>query len=120
MNNQNYRVRIKPKVKLKLALLALVIISVLFIVLWFFSKTDFYNSVDQFEFKSPFTIEPINIRKVGKYPHSDLARFKLPSGEFKNMLVNTEMAVNSKYCFRSVYKNGEFIKYQIITYKNCI
>ena len=120
MRNQNYRVRIKPRVKLKLALLTLVIISALSIILWFFIKSGFYNSVDTFEFKLPLAIEPINIRKAGKYPHFDLAKFKLPSGEFTEIQVNTEMAVNSKYCFSSVYKNGKFIKYQLVAYKNCI
>lgn len=120
MRNQDYRVRIKPIVKLKLALLTLVIISVLSIFLWFFIKSDFYNSADTFEFKSPIAIEPINIRKAGKYPHYDLAKFKLPSGELAEIQVNTEMAVNSKYCFSSVHKNGKFTKYQIVAYKNCI
>jgi hypothetical protein len=120
MRNQNYRVRIKPIVKLKLALLTLFIISVLSIILWFFIKSDFYNSADVIEFKSPIAIEPINIRKAGKYPYYDLAKFKLPSGEFTEIQVNTEMAVVSKYCFSSVYKNGRFTKYQLVAYKNCI
>ncbi|CAH9058222.1 hypothetical protein PSECIP111854_02159 [Pseudoalteromonas sp. CIP111854] len=120
MRNQNYRVRIKPKIKLKLAVLTLVIISALFFLLWLFIKSDFYNSTDIFEFKTPLAIEPINIRKAGKYPHYDLAKFKLPSGEFTEIQVNTEMAVNNKYCFSRVYKNGKFTRYQIVAYKNCI
>jgi len=120
MRNQKYRVKIKPKVKLKLALLTLVIISVLSIILWLFINSDLYNSVNKFEFKSTFAIEPINIRKAGKYPHYNFAKFKLPSGKFTEIQVNTEMAVNSKYCFSSVYKDGKFIKYQLVAYKNCI
>jgi len=120
MRNQNYRVRIKTIVKLKLALLILVLISVLTIILCFLIKSDFYNSVETFEFKSPIAIEPINIRKAGKYPHYDLAKFKLPSGEFTEIQVNTEMSVNSKYCFSSVHKDGKFTKYQLVAYKNCI
>jgi hypothetical protein len=120
MRNQNYRVRIKPKIKLKLALLTVSLISVLSVTLWFVINSDLYKSVDKFEFKSPVSIKPLSIRKAGKYPHYDLAKFKLPSGELSEIQVNTDMAVNSKYCFSSVYKNGKFTKYQLVAYKNCI
>lgn len=117
---QKYRVRIKSIIKLKLALLTFGSISVLTIVLWFFINSDFYKSVDKFEFKSPITIKPLSVRKVGKYPHYDLAQFKLPSGNFVEIQVNTDMAIDSKYCLNSVYKNGEFFKYQIVAFNNCI
>jgi hypothetical protein len=90
------------------------------VILWFFINSDFYNSIDKFEFKSPVAIKPLSIRKAGKYPHYDLAKFKLPSGDFSEVQVNTDMAVDSKYCFSSIYKNGKFTKHQLVAYKNCI
>lgn len=120
MQNQNYRVRIKPKIKLKLAMLTLVIISVLFVTFWFFVNSDLYKSVDKFEFKTAISIKPINIRKAGKYPYYDLAKFKLPTGEISEIEINKEMAVDSKFCFVSVFKNGKFNKYQLVAYNDCI
>ena len=120
MPNQNYRVRIKPHIKLKLALCFFALVAVLSIVLWFFINSNFYNSVDNFEFKQTFTAKPISIRKSGKYHFHDLAMFKMPSGEYKEVKVNANTAVNENYCFSHVYKNGKFIKYQLVTYKNCI
>jgi len=93
---------------------------VLSVILWFVINSDFYNSSDKFEFKSPVAIKPLSIRKAGKFPHYDFAKFKLPSGEVTEIQVNTDMAVDSKYCFSSVYKNGKFSKYQLVAFKKCI
>jgi len=120
MRNHNYRVIIKPNIKLKLAFLTFSLISVLSVILWFVINSDFYNSSDKFEFKSPVAIKPLSIRKAGKFPHYDFAKFKLPSGEVTEIQVNTDMAVDSKYCFSSVYKNGKFSKYQLVAFKKCI
>jgi len=116
----NYRVLIKPHIKLKLALCFFALVTVLSVFLWFFINTDFFNSVDKFEFKPTFTAKAISIRQSGKYHFHDLAMFKMPSGEYEEYKVDTEMAVNDNYCFSHVYKNGKFIKYQLVTYRNCI
>jgi len=120
MRNQNYRVRIKPKVKLKIALLVSSLFAALFALLWFFVNTDYFGSADKYEFRSSFAIEPISIRKTGKYPYYEVGRFKLPTGEVSEFQLNEKMTDDSRYCFMRVFKNEKFVRYQLVDYKNCI
>jgi len=97
-----------------------IIISILASFLWWFVHTDYFRRIDTIEFKNPFALKPLSIRKVGKYPHYDSAKFILPSGEVVERQINLALAVGDKFCFSYVYKNKNFIGYQIVNFKHCV